>query len=792
MRVHLRTSMLLLMLALMLLLAGGAAIPTRVRASGDAQAQAQAQAQAAVQASPKVIVEHAGLSVQLTEGAIVYDGVVAIPLRLLAEALGGTVQWIDATREAVFTAYRTVAIFSVAAGKVTVNGATHQLSSGVVLRDGRLVVALADLDHLGLGYSVEPDASVIKVFRKRVTVSVSADTLHGRPRMVISGDRELNYTAFTLKAPDRVVVDVYDAVIAGDVAPIAVGVGGVSRVRAAMNRPGVVRVVADLDGPAGYSVTTIEADAEGKARVEVLFNSRVTGIGLDEASAISRLLVAASSPIEPTLSEDPESDVTIVEIGHADLEANMAGVELVGRSITLVRAQQSAQAGATGATGVRLQVSREPGTKPILRSLSEDGSVWAVDFAHQIVASSMWEEPGSIVVEITGSGQAKPSVFKLRQPDRIALDFPGVWAAAPWAVTSKTGPGGVGLRFAQFNTDTARAVIDLPVEMAYTVENPDPHTVRVRLVTSPLLGKKIVLDPGHGGSDPGAVRDKVYEKDINLDVAQRLNTLLLAAGASVVMTRAGDQTVDLQSRTDLANRSGAEAFVSIHCNSSFDVFPGGTESFYFNLAPYSQELAVLVHTYLVRAIGLLDRKVRSRDLFVIRNTTIPAVLVEVAFLSNDYEFRKLGEADFRQKAAEGIFKGLEAYFRSDVYKRWPPVAATAAPTVTQPQGSPPAHETPSAAPTVEAPDAAAAAEPPSAEQPATEQPVIQLPATHEPEPSAADEPAPVDAPSEGSGDEHATPEPPAPPAPPTDELPAPAEAEFEAPMGEDGNPVSDS
>ena len=127
----------------------------------------------------------------------------------------------------------------------------------------------------------------------------------------------------------------------------------------------------------------------------------------------------------------------------------------------------------------------------------------------------------------------------------------------------------------------------------------------------------------------------------------------------MVMTRDDDISMELEERVEKANSSGADAFVSIHCNSVFDIFPGGTETFYYNLAPYSQELGVLVHTYLLRSINLLDRKVKSRNLYVLRHTNIPAVLVEVAFLSNDYEFSRLQDTSFREKAAEGIFNGIE-------------------------------------------------------------------------------------------------------------------------------------
>ena len=144
--------------------------------------------------------------------------------------------------------------------------------------------------------------------------------------------------------------------------------------------------------------------------------------------------------------------------------------------------------------------------------------------------------------------RAQPAAlwFRLKQPDRIAIDLAGVWAAAPQEVPPTTASNGIGLRFAQFSPDTARAVIDLPADMAHMVEYPDPHSVRVRVVTSPLLGKKVVLDPGHGGADPGAVRSGVYEKGFNLDMATRLAQLLTQAGAHVKMTRNGDEGADYQ------------------------------------------------------------------------------------------------------------------------------------------------------------------------------------------------------------------------------------------------------
>ena len=492
---------------------------------------------------------------------------------------------------------------------------------------------------------------------KRAVVSVDVAVEDGRPRVAITGERELSYTAFALTAPDRVVVDIFDAVILDEFVPVSVGAGGVAQVRAGMNRPGVVRVVADLDRPVGYRVSKVGEDLSS---IQLMFNSMLSEVSLDDSSAMPGLVVRTSSPVRPVLSEESAPGVTVISLPGTSLPAEFEHSELGGESIQEVRAEQAYD------DTVRIVAVTSEALRPLIRRAGDDGTSWRIDFAVEIVEALIWDEPGATVVELVTSGSVDVNVMRLKAPHRIAIDLPGVWV--PTAVTSSQaaagggslGPQvsgetstGIGLRMAQFSPDTARAVVDLPGDFAHELERPDPCRLRIRVAVSPLWRRRVIIDPGHGGADPGAVRGRVYEKDINLDIAIRLRNLLVEAGAEVVVTRDDDISMELEERVEKANSSGADAFVSIHCNSVFDIFPGGTETFYYNLAPYSQELGVLVHMYLLRSINLLDRKVKSRNLYVLRHTNIPAVLVEVAFLSNDYEFSRLQDTSFREKAAEG-------------------------------------------------------------------------------------------------------------------------------------------
>lgn len=181
-----------------------------------------------------------------------------------------------------------------------------------------------------------------------------------------------------------------------------------------------------------------------------------------------------------------------------------------------------------------------------------------------------------------------------------------------------------------------------------------------------LKGKTIVVDPGHGGADPGAIGySGLKEKVVNLITALELARLLDAAGAEVVLTRTGDQTVSNLRRVNLANDSGADLFISIHANSYAKNDSNGTEAFYYpngNSSSDSRFLAGLVQKELVDVLGLRDRGVKTNSFYVIKNVDVPAALVELAFLSNPKEETLLKDEKVLHSCAEALYRGIEAYF----------------------------------------------------------------------------------------------------------------------------------
>ena len=186
--------------------------------------------------------------------------------------------------------------------------------------------------------------------------------------------------------------------------------------------------------------------------------------------------------------------------------------------------------------------------------------------------------------------------------------------------------------------------------------------------TGRLRGKRIVVDPGHGGKDvgapakPGSPPEGPFEKDIVLDIGTRLARLAESEGAAVTMTRSDDTFIPLQARAAVANRLKADTFVSIHCNScpTPDTLRG-TSVYYDH--PNSIELAKLVQQELVFACATDDRGIRNANFAVIRHTQGPGILVETAFINHEGDRTRLTNPNFRERAARAILQGVIRFLR---------------------------------------------------------------------------------------------------------------------------------
>jgi N-acetylmuramoyl-L-alanine amidase len=316
------------------------------------------------------------------------------------------------------------------------------------------------------------------------------------------------------------------------------------------------------------------------------------------------------------------------------------------------------------------------------------------DYVSQIRISNKTASTVRLVVDVDFSRIQSYRVYHLFDPFRLVVDiYPRITAdASAQPPAGKTPPPG----------DKTQS----PVKRE--VDPKDPNLNGTSLARQLGLGvRTIVIDPGHGGPDPGAIgKSGLQEKGVNLAVAMALQKLLKEkAGLDAVLTRESDVDVGLEDRTVIANQKRADLFVSIHSNAHRDRKRGGIETFFLNISPdpavielaakenatstknigemktilqkiiqnskiqESWDLAEAIQRNLVKSLardlpGIQNLGVKGGPFWVLIGGDMPSVLVEISHLSNAKEEAKLKTTKYRELAAQGIYDGIMEYVRS--------------------------------------------------------------------------------------------------------------------------------
>jgi N-acetylmuramoyl-L-alanine amidase len=325
-----------------------------------------------------------------------------------------------------------------------------------------------------------------------------------------------------------------------------------------------------------------------------------------------------------------------------------------------------------------------------------------------------------VVLDLEGAGRS--SIYPVYNPYRLVIDFerPGVKspAIAPLAgakeatIASAPAPGP-----APREVSAPRIGPAAPKSGPVLVPTPPTANTRGGLSLSRQLGlgvARIVIDPGHGGHDPGARVNGLTEAELVLDIALRLEKLLAQPGVEVMLTRRTSTFVALEERTAIANRSAADLFLSIHANASNNTDARGVETYFLNFAPNAEAEAIAARenaasartmrnlTDIVRAIALNNKIDESRDFAglvqtrlydglrkankqarnlgvkqapfqVLIGASMPSILAEISFITNRQEGGLLKTDKYREEIAKALSKGVMAY--QQALKRTPDVAS---------------------------------------------------------------------------------------------------------------------
>ncbi|WP_026316542.1 N-acetylmuramoyl-L-alanine amidase [Actinokineospora enzanensis] len=190
---------------------------------------------------------------------------------------------------------------------------------------------------------------------------------------------------------------------------------------------------------------------------------------------------------------------------------------------------------------------------------------------------------------------------------------------------------------------------------------------RVRRSGPRLTGKRIVIDPGHGGGDTGISVDGVNESDLMWDLARRLEGRMVATGMEALLSRGPDQCPDEATRAQFANEAGADLVLSLHSDGNRSPFAQGVASFHFgtgngNTSTLGEAMAGLIQRELAKRTGLRDCHTHPRTWELLRLTRCPAVRIEIGYLTNDEDRHRLTDPAFRDVVAEGIVVAVKRLY----------------------------------------------------------------------------------------------------------------------------------
>jgi N-acetylmuramoyl-L-alanine amidase len=449
--------------------------------------------------------------------------------------------------------------------------------------------------------------------------------------LIVNGNPQLNVQR--VESPDRLIVDLQSTSVPRQLHGVSIPLNrfGIRQIRVAQfqKSPSVARIVLDFD----------PNDPNSKLNWQTVFNpsrggllivpvgKQVTQPGVPPTAPNSPIVINNSPVTNPGLTLI--QGLSFTNSGQLLIQANRdisyrGSIDLPSRTfnITISSAQISPQ----------IQRPSLPSSSPVERlRLTQVGSS---------VLVGIKVSPGWQLREVPDGNKTQ-----------IALQLSG----SSWGTVGQVPP----------------LTPPLPVPSPSTSPYPSPISPRPNSYPSrsvnPNRGRGVVVvDPGHGGPDVGTIGNGIYEKNVTLPISLRLGRILQQMGYSVVYTRTEDIDLDLEPRVSLAERVNAEVFVSIHANSleSRSSEISGVETYHARGSAISTQLAQMVHDQVIAGTGALDRGVRGAGFYVIKRTSMPAILVETGFVTNAREAANLNNPAYQDRMAASIARGVDRFIKS--------------------------------------------------------------------------------------------------------------------------------
>lgn len=499
----------------------------------------------------------------------------------------------------------------------------------------------------------------------------------GRQRLDFISSDKINVEPVLYSNPAQLALDMPGVIIDAAHDEIYVGSGIIHGVRLNQHPNNLTRAIVDLAEATGYQIVPLD---KGHG-FSVIFNQRIGRVSLGRSGNTLSLKLETSGPVLYSISKLRQPDRVVIDVANATFVAGAAEVAVQDSAVLRLRISQytpiSTRIVLDLAHGIDIgdfDIGGQEGivefvfmdSKPIQTAGGGNLATLGRSFRRLLsnsVAYAAEEKPLGDVAATANpiEFEAEPPTSPLANQDQ---DKPLL------ETDSDAGSVDNAVRLEQVDLDEnaehspifpafRRSGVDFSQWPAIQVNWLEPQS------SAALKGKAILIDPGHGGLQPGALGVQgVQEKVYNLKVALRVGELLQWAGADVTYTRIGDRTVSLRERVDAVEAANADILVSIHANASLAKDATGTETLYHPGRPADRLLASSIQEKVVGQLDLFDRGIKQRsDLYILRHSPVPSALVEVGFLDHAEEGPFLLTAEAMEKGSMGIVRGIAAFFR---------------------------------------------------------------------------------------------------------------------------------
>lgn len=613
-----------------------------------------------------------------------------VPVRVVSEYLGAAVGWDQPTRTVTIVTGHSRMTLTIGQTLATIDGQPFILDSPPLLISDRTLVPIRFISE-GLGGTcdwVHESRQVVIAYSKGQSVieTLAWAKTPEVARFVLVTNGPLPYRAVTLgrneQYPDRIIIEADRAMV--NVQPeVGIGVAGVRMARSFRTDVGgapLARVVFDLDEPLRFRAwATWEPDAPaardevpvqlapGQEAIIIDVQYRVLGVSYIPEPGAERLAIRLSGPADYQVWEATNPWRLVIDIR----QTNIAG-SLVHRSTPV---------GAYGITQARwsqFQVGPDiarvvlDANGAVPYTVIRDGDDILVYFGGTATVTGLGYDRttsgGRLVV--TADRPISATVTRSSNLDLLTVEIRGARLSPNLAGGGVLNLDDALVRSVTYTgeTHTQKVVLTLAVTPTTGAGTPTPSAngFTLDILRSALAGRIIVIDPGHGGNDPGAiVNNGVREATLTHEISAVLVGKLRAAGATVYVTCAPNENPDKYERAAMANSMKAEAFVSVHLNANNRSAVCGSEVYYSDTHPDSRRLSQLILTRLVNHLGRPNGGVRFMPAFaVIREPVMPSCLVEGLYMTNPDDLALLMNPATREKIAQAIYEGLWDFFAS--------------------------------------------------------------------------------------------------------------------------------